>query len=51
MNVQQAKEIAKEWIESNREQYLGLLSAHLVGSITSMLPETPFPEEKDLDFH
>lgn len=51
MNVRQAREAAREWIELNREQYPGLRAAHLVGSITGMPFDAPFPTYKDLDFH
>jgi hypothetical protein len=51
MDVGQAKERAREWVESNQSRWPGLRAAHLVGGITSMPDDAPFPATKDLDVH
>jgi hypothetical protein len=51
MNVGQAKAFAREWVEMNETRWPGLRAAHLVGGITSMPEDAPFPTTKDLDVH
>lgn len=51
MNVQQVKQITREWLANNLAEYPGLRGAHFVGSINSMLEEADFPSYKDVDFH
>jgi hypothetical protein len=51
MNVQQAKETARAWVEANASAWPGLRAAHLVGGITSLPHEAPFPASKDVDVH
>jgi len=51
MNVKQVKETMQTWVADNAHQYPGLQFAHLVGSITPMADDTPFPLEKDVDLH
>jgi hypothetical protein len=51
MNVRQAKETARAWVEANVEAWTGLRAAHLVGGITSLPDEAPFPATKDVDVH
>ncbi len=49
MDVGQAKQTVKTWLHSNLDHYPGLIGAHLVGSITSLLDEAPYPDYKDVD--
>src|SRR5262245_36765289 len=51
MNVRQAKETARAWVEANVDAWPGLRAAHLVGGITSLPDEAPFPATKDVDVH
>lgn len=51
MNAQQAKQTAKTWVETNLEGWPGLCAAHLVGGITTMPDDAPFPLYKDVDLH
>ena len=51
MDVAHTKRLARQWIEAHREQWPGLRAAHLVGGITTMPHEAPFPAYKDVDFH
>lgn len=51
MNARQAKLIAREWVETNLDAWPGLRAAHLVGGITTMADDEPFPAHKDLDVH
>jgi hypothetical protein len=51
MDVRQAKARAKEWVEVNRGEWSGFRAAHLVGGITAMADEAPFPAGKDVDLH
>jgi hypothetical protein len=51
MNAQQAKQTAKAWVEANLEVWPGLRAAHLVGGITTMPDDAPFPAHKDVDLH
>ena len=51
MNVGHVKALAREWVESNRSSWPGLRAAHLVGGITVMPDDAPFPDTKDVDFH
>lgn len=51
MNVGQAKQTARDWIAANVEQWPGLRAAHLVGGITTMPADAPFPLAKDVDLH
>jgi hypothetical protein len=51
MNAKQAKQTATAWVEENIEQWLGLIGAHLVGGITTMPDDAPFPAYKDVDVH
>ena len=51
MNAGQVKQIAKEWVGSNREGWTGLRAAHLVGSIAGAPDDVPYPPYKDVDLH
>jgi hypothetical protein len=51
MDVGTAKHSAREWVESNQQQWPGLRGAHLVGGITSMAEDAAFPASKDVDMH
>lgn len=51
MNAGQAKRTAREWVEDNRGRWPGLRAAHLVGGITTMPADAPFPITKDVDLH
>lgn len=51
MNVLQAKEIAREWVEREAANQPGFRAAHLVGGITSLADEAPFPMARDIDLH
>ena len=51
MNAKQAKLTARAWVKDNIEQWPGLRAAHLVGGITTMADEAPFPADKDVDLH
>jgi hypothetical protein len=51
MNTRQAKQTARGWVEANVDQWPGLRAAHLVGSITTMSDDAPFPSHKDVDIH
>jgi hypothetical protein len=51
MNARQAKQTVKEWVEANTQNWPGLQGAHLVGGITTMPDEAPFPAYKDVDLH
>lgn len=50
MNVQSVKETMRTWVADNANRYPHLCAAHLVGSITTMADEMPFPDDKDVDF-
>jgi hypothetical protein len=51
MNARQAKQTVKEWVEANTQNWPGIQGAHLVGGITTMPDEAPFPAYKDVDLH
>ena len=51
MNVQRVKETMRTWVADNADRYPDLWAAHLVGSITTMAEEMPFPDDKDVDLH
>jgi hypothetical protein len=51
MNVAQAKDTVRQWIEGNLDRWPGLRFAHLVGGITAMRDDAEFPAHKDLDLH
>ena len=51
MDAAQAKRTARDWIEASLWQWPGLRGAHLVGGITSMPDDAPFPPYKDVDVH
>jgi hypothetical protein len=51
MKTIEAKRLARGWVEANRRQWPGLRAAHLVGSITTMPEDAPFPGHKDVDLH
>ncbi len=51
MDARRARQTAKEWIEDNRSQWPGLRAAHLIGGITTMPDDAPFPAYKDVDIH
>jgi hypothetical protein len=51
VNVGQAKQSAQAWVAANRERWPGLRAAHLVGGITTMANDAPFPVDKDVDVH
>jgi hypothetical protein len=51
VDVRHARQTAKAWIEANLERWPGLRAAHLVGGITAMPEDAPFPAWKDVDIH
>jgi hypothetical protein len=51
MAVKEARAAAREWVAVNAGRCPGLRAAHLVGGITTMADEAPFPREKDVDMH
>jgi hypothetical protein len=51
VNVSDAKQIARTWVEANLDRWPGLVAAHLVGGITTMPDDAPFPAHKDVDVH
>lgn len=51
MNAKQAKQAARAWVHVNLSAWPGLCAAHLVGGVTTMPDETPFPAHKDVDLH
>src|SRR5262245_93983 len=51
MKVRQAKKTARAWVETHADDWPGLRAAHLVGGITSLPNEAPFPAAKDVDVH
>jgi hypothetical protein len=51
VNAREAKEAAREWVAANRGDWPGLVAAHLVGGITSLPDDAPFPATKDVDLH
>jgi hypothetical protein len=51
MNVRQAKDTARAWVEANAPDWPGLRAAHLVGGITALPDAAPFPATKDVDLH
>ena len=51
MNAGQAKQTAAAWVGEYIDQWPGLIGAHLVGGITTMPDDAPFPEYKDVDVH
>lgn len=51
MNVGQAKATARDWVETNAPSWPGLSAAHLVGGITALADDAPFPSTKDVDIH
>jgi hypothetical protein len=46
-----ARQAARDWIEASLGQWPGLRAAHLVGGITTMPDDAPFPAHKDVDVH
>lgn len=51
MNVLEAKAVAREWVTENAVEWPGMRAAHLVGGITAMDDNAPFPATKDIDLH
>ncbi len=51
MDAGQVKQVARAWVETNVRDWPGLIGAHLVGGITSMPDDAPFPASKDIDIH
>lgn len=51
MNVATVKETARSWVAANLPQWPGLRAAHLVGGITAMPDDAPYPPTKDVDIH
>ena len=51
MNAYAARELARTWVETLPPQMPGLMAAHLVGGITTMQDDEPFPLTKDVDVH
>ncbi len=43
MEVAAVRQLATEWVESNRERWPGFRAAHLVGGITAMADGALFP--------
>lgn len=50
-DAKDAREAAREWVAVNAGRWPGLRAAHLVGGITTMADDAPFPREKDVDLH
>jgi hypothetical protein len=51
MNVKQVIEQTAAWVEQQGRQIPGFYGAHLMGSILSMPPDSPFPAYRDVDFN
>ncbi len=51
MDARQARDVAREWVAVNLDQWPGLRAAHLVGGLTTMPDDAPFPSHKDVDVH
>jgi hypothetical protein len=51
VNVLEAKGIARDWVVTNARDWAGFRAAHLVGGITAMEDDAPFPATKDIDLH
>lgn len=51
MNAAEARHRAKDWVAAYRDQWPGLQAAHLVGGLTTMPDDAPFPAYKDVDLH
>ena len=46
-----ARNAARRWVRTMVDQWPGLRAAHLVGGITTMPDNAPFPAHKDVDVH
>jgi hypothetical protein len=51
MNAFTARELTRTWVETLVPDMPGLVAAHLVGGITTMPDDAPFPATKDVDVH
>jgi hypothetical protein len=51
MNVMETRQVARNWVEQNATTLPGFRAAHLVGGITAMDADLPFPTAKDVDLH
>ena len=51
MDAKQARLAAGAWVKENIQQWPEILGAHLVGGITTMPDDAPFPSYKDVDVH
>jgi len=51
MNVSQAIELTKEWLENYGSQIPGFCGAHLMGGLNYMPKDAPFPNYKDVDMN
>ncbi len=51
MDARRAKATTRAWVESLVPEMPGLVAAHLVGGITTMPDDAPFPATKDVDLH
>lgn len=51
MDAGQVKRVARTWVEANIPSWPGIRGAHLIGSITTMPDDAPFPAYKDIDVH
>jgi hypothetical protein len=51
MKTSDAKRAAARWVEANAAGWPGLRAAHVVGGVTSMADDAPFPADKDVDLH
>ena len=51
MKAAEARHRAKTWVAAHRDQWPGLQAAHLVGGLTTMPDDAPFPAYKDVDLH
>ena len=49
MNAGEAKTIGRESVEANQERWPDLRAAHLVGGLTALSGDAPFPTYKDVD--
>jgi hypothetical protein len=51
VNAAYAKETVRDWVRANASAWPGFRAAHLVGGITTMPEDEPFPAHKDADVH
>jgi hypothetical protein len=51
MDVESARATSRDWVTTNLPDWPGLTAAHLVGGITTMPDDAPFPATRDVDVH